>query len=162
MSAEKKDKKGDKQQNVQQTPPEASASTNLLPEEEGEYGAVRISENVIAAVVRKYTLEVKGVVRFATGSIVGGLAEMIGRRSAESSVVVDLDGDAVNIAVTLVLEFGVPIPEVAALVQDVIRSRVEELTGKHVTKVDVIVQDLENPRAEAEADEGKSGESEGE
>jgi len=119
-------------------------------EEEDEGGTIRISENVIAAVVRKYTLEVQGVVRFATGSIVGGLAEMIGRKSAEGSVVVDLEGDSVDITVTLILEFGVKIPEVAALVQDVIRSRVEELTGKHVNRVNVIVQDLEEVVREKE------------
>ena len=120
-------------------------------EEEDEGGSIRISENVIAAVVRKYTLEVQGVVRFATASIVGGIAEMIGRKSAEGSVVVDLDGDSVDISVTLILEFGVKIPEVAALVQDVIKSRVEELTGKHVNKVNVIVQDLEEVIHEEEA-----------
>jgi uncharacterized alkaline shock family protein YloU len=121
--------------------------------EENDGGVIRISENVIAAVVRRYTLEVAGVVRFASGSIVGGLAEMIGRRNYESSVVVDIDGDSVNIAVTLILEFGVKIPEVAALVQDVIRSQVEELTGKQVNKVDVIVQDLEEVAEEPEAAE---------
>ncbi len=125
-------------------------ATGMLTEEDNDSGAIRISENVIAAVVRKYTLEVKGVIRFASGSIVGGLAEMIGRKNYEGSVSVELEGDAVNIAVTLVLEFGVRIPEVATLVQDIIQTRVEELTGKHVTKVDVIVQDLEELPAENE------------
>ena len=100
-------------------------------------------------------LEVSGVVRFASGSIVGGIAEMIGRKNYESSVLVDLDGDAVNISVTLILEFGVKIPEIAALVQDVIRSRVEELTGKHVTKVDVIVQNLEDTTEKEQEPEPK-------
>lgn len=120
------------------------AQGEILTADENDIGSVRISENVIAAVVRKYTLEVDGVVRFASASLVGGLAEMIGRRSQDSSVAVRLDGDAVNIGVTLVLRFGVQIPEVAGLVQDVIRSRVEELTGKHVSAVNVIVQDLED------------------
>jgi len=113
-----------------------------------ETGSIRISENVIAAVVRKYTMEVKGVARFASNTLVSGIAEMIGRRSSESNVVVDVDGDAVSISVTLVLHFGVRIPEVAALVQDVVRTRVEELTGKQVGKVNVVVQDLEEPGAE--------------
>lgn len=119
---------------------------------ETEDGKIRISENVIAAVVRRYVLEVEGVVRFASASLVSGLAEMIGRRNQEGSVVVKLEGDAVNISVTLILEFGVKIPEVAELVQNVIRSRVEELTGKHVTSVDVIVQDLEEPASEEEGE----------
>jgi uncharacterized alkaline shock family protein YloU len=115
-----------------------------LVAEENEDGTIRISENVISAVVRKYTLQVDGVVRFASTSLVGGLAEMIGRRTQDSSIAVQLDGNAVNITVTLVMRFGVNVPDVATAVQDVIRKRVEDLTGKHVTCVDVVVQDLED------------------
>lgn len=112
-------------------------------EETDEQGTIRISENVIAAVVRKYVLAVGGVVRFASGGLVGGLADMLGRKSHEGSVVVDIEKEAVSITVTLILEFGVRIPDVASTVQDVVREKVEELTGKHVAKVNVIVQDLE-------------------
>jgi uncharacterized alkaline shock family protein YloU len=54
----------------------------------------------------------------------------------------------VNIGVTLVLEFGVHIPTVATLVQDVVREKVEQLTGKQVMRVNVTVQDLEEPSAD--------------
>lgn len=133
--------------------PENQQPSELITGQETEDGTIRISENVIAAVVRRYVLEVEGVARFASGSLVGGLAEMIGRRNQEGSVIVRLEGDAVNISVTLILEFGVKVPDVAGLVQDVVRSRVEELTGKHVTSVDVIVQDLEEPASEEEGEQ---------
>lgn len=113
-------------------------------DEETDGGTIKISENVIAAVVRKYSLEVDGVVRFASGGIVGGIAGMIAKRNYESSMVIDLDEDTVNISVTLVFRFGVRIPDVAQAVQDVIRARVEELTGKHVSRVNVLVHDLED------------------
>ena len=137
----------------------ARPPASVPPEEheEGGLDAIGISENVVAAVVRKYTLEVDGVVRFASSTIGGGLAVMIGRKSSESSVVVAIDGDAVSISVTLVLEFGIKVPGVAALVQDVIRSRVEDLTGMHVVSVNVNVQDLEEktrpPKAGANSGE---------
>ena len=121
------------------------------PEDNGdETNSLRISENVIAAVVRKYTLEIEGVVRFASSSLVGGIAEMIGRKSHESSIVVDIDNDSVNISVTLVLQFGVRIPDVAAVVQEVLRLRVEEITGKRVGKVDVLIQDLDEASPDKE------------
>lgn len=130
--------------------PPVAPEADLIPSEENDDGSIKISENVIAAVVRKYTLEVDGVIRFASSTIVGGLAEMIGRRNQEGSVAVQIEGEAVNIVVTLILQFGVKVPEIASLVQDVIRSRVEELTGKYVTSVDVIVQDLEDVTEEKE------------
>jgi uncharacterized alkaline shock family protein YloU len=119
-------------------------SDAMIMEEDGDGGTIKISENVIAAVVRKYTLEVDGVVRFASSGLVGGLAGMIAKRSYESSMVIDLDEDSVNISVTLVFRFGVRIPDVAQAVQDVVRLRVEELTGKHVNRVNVLVHDLED------------------
>jgi len=121
-----------------------ASGTDLLLEGENDGGTIQISENVIAAVVRRYALEVDGVVRFAASSIVGGLAEMIGKKSHESNTQVAIEDDIVSISVTLVLEFGVRIPEVAGMVQDVVRSRVEELTGKQVVRVNVLVQDLED------------------
>lgn len=126
---------------------QATPIIDAVPKEKdtGDDGidSIRISENVIASVTRKYVLEIDGVVRFHTGSIVSGLAEMIGRKSQDRSVVVTLDGDAVHIGVNLVLRFGVKVPEVASQVQETIRHQVEELTGKHVTGVRVTVQDLQ-------------------
>ena len=132
-----------------------SASLTAIPGEETDYGSTRISESVFAALVRRYTLEIEGVLRFASGSLMGGLAEMFGRRGGDSSIVVKFDGDSVDIAVTLVIKFGAKIPEVSELVQSVIRNRIEEFTGKHVNKVDVIIQDIEE-EIEEENEENKN------
>lgn len=116
---------------------------DITDDKGGNGGAIKIADSVIAAVVRKYVLEVPGVVRFATTSPLSGLAEMLGRRTSEGSIVVNIENESLlNIAVTLVLEFGVRIPEVAGLVQNVITTKVEEITGKHVAAVNVIVQDM--------------------
>lgn len=131
--------------------PIPARTPRLYGEDDSEFGSVRISENVIAAIVRKYVLEAAGVVRFATGGTISGLAEMIGKQTTESSITVELESETVRISVHLILRFGSHIPDVAASVQEIVRTRVEEATGKRVTRVDVLVQDLEEvPPAEWE------------
>jgi uncharacterized alkaline shock family protein YloU len=112
-------------------------------EDHGE-GTIRISEDVIAAIVRKSALEIPGVARFGTSTLAGGLAEMIGRKTRDSSIVVDLDAGQVAVSVNLVLAFGCRIPEVAATVREAIRKSVEEMTGMRVTRVNVTIQNLED------------------
>jgi uncharacterized alkaline shock family protein YloU len=128
----------------------ASREATMISEDENDTGAIRISENVVAAIVHKYVLEVEGVVRFASGSLVGNIGEFFGRPDPEKKLQVDLADECVNISVSLVLEFGVHIPTVASEVQTVVRTKVEELTGKQVMKVNVTVQDLEDPKTQGE------------
>lgn len=127
------------------SPVPRGASPGAGREDPPEGDSIRISENVISSIVRKYTLEVEGVVRFATNSIVSGLAQMIGQKSQDSNIVVDLDGDSVTLSVNLVMAFGVNVSEVAAKVQEVTRLKVQEMTGKKVARVNVTVQDLDDP-----------------
>ncbi len=138
----------------------ADVSFDLLAENGDWTGNIKISDSVIATIVRKYALEVPGVVRFASGSLVSGLTEMLSKKVPESSPVrVELEGDAVIIVVRLVLEFGVQIRDVATMVQDVIKDRVEKLSGNHVARVDVIVQDLEELPEAAESQQDLPAES---
>jgi len=148
-----------KAKNIASHPPvdpiTASREATMISEDENDTGAIRISENVVAAIVHKYVLEVEGVVRFASGSLVGNIGEFFGRPDPEKKLQVDLEDECVNISVSLVLEFGVHIPSVAGEVQDVVRAKVEELTGKQVMRVNVTVQDLEDPKTEAADDEAE-------
>ena len=151
MPAKKQNTATSKNESV---PPVPDVPQVTAVEDEGD-GVINISENVIASVVRKYTLEIDGVIRFSAGGLVSGLADLIGRRSSEgSSINVNFaDDGSVQISVTLVLRFGVRVAEVAGLVREVIRSRVEDLTGKHVSKVNVMVADLEEQEPELTLEE---------
>ncbi|MDD4098278.1 MAG: Asp23/Gls24 family envelope stress response protein [Lentisphaeria bacterium] len=109
-----------------------------------ENGYIQISNNVIAAIVRKYTLGVEGVVRFASQSIMDGLADILSRRSYERSIAIDLQETGAEITLTLILQFGAIIPEVSQAVQTIVREKVKELTGYEVTKVNVNIAELED------------------
>ena len=105
-------------------------------------GTIQISENVIAAVVRRYSLSVPGVARLAGQSIVGGLADMFGKRINDKSIVVELADERVNLTVHSISKFGEHVPPVATHVPDVCRKYVVELTGQHVGCIDVVVTNL--------------------
>lgn len=115
----------------------------------GELGAVRIHNNVIAVIARLATLKVPGVVEM-TGSIVEGLAGMIGKKkqSDRGGVHIDAEEDAIVIDITVNLEYGVRIPHVAWQIQNDVREEVEKMTGKLVSSVNVIVQGVELPEGE--------------
>lgn len=127
--------------------------SDILMEETNDTGVIRISEDVIIAVIKHYTLTIEGVVRFSTGGFASGLAEMFGKKNTESSVKLEMEGDYVNVAVALILQFGVSVPEVAAEVQDVIREKVEEFTGKRVNRIDVTVRALAKSQKEQDAED---------
>lgn len=124
----------------------------ILMEETNDTGVIRISEDVIISVIKHYTLTIEGVIRFASGGFASGLAEMFGKKSSESSVQLEMEGDYVNVAVALIIQFGVSVPEIAAQVQEVIREKVEEITGKSVNRVDVTIRDLAMKSSKEEKD----------
>ncbi len=125
-----------------------------------DLGAIRIHNNVIAVIARLATLKVPGVVEM-TGSIVDGLAGMMGRKRVgdKGGVHIDVDDEAIIIDITVNLEYGVRIPHVAWQIQNDVREAVEKMTGKMVKAVNVVVQSVQLPgdeESEAESAEESS------
>lgn len=123
-----------------------------------ELGAIRIHNNVIAVIARLATLKVPGVVEM-TGSIVEGIAGMIGgkKNTDKGGVHIDIDDEAIVVDITVNLEYGVRIPHVAWQIQNDVREAVEKMTGKPIKAVNVVVQGVQLPE-EAEQLTGRVGE----
>jgi uncharacterized alkaline shock family protein YloU len=109
-----------------------------------ELGSVQIHNHVIATITRLAALKVPGVMDMS-GGIVDGLAGMIGKKSADRGIRVDFEDGAVVIEVNVVLEYGVRIPHVAWQVQSEVRQAVEQMTGKTVKAVNVLIQSVRTP-----------------
>jgi len=131
---------------------EAVQNTALI--EGSEMGDVKIHENVISALVRQATLEQEGVSRLAGSALVDDIANLVGsRRMQARAITVELAEDnRVNIEIKINLLFGYRIPEVAERVQKAVIKTVEDVTGMVVPKVNVLVQEIEDP-AEKEDDD---------
>lgn len=114
------------------------------PAEEGD--SLQISDAVLGNIIRRYTLEVDGVIRFRNQGLIDGVWDMISSRASDRSMGVAKTPDGgIIITVTLVMRFGVRIHEVAKEVQTTLRSKIEELTGCVVKRINVNVSDLEEP-----------------
>ncbi|PSR35234.1 MAG: Asp23/Gls24 family envelope stress response protein [Sulfobacillus benefaciens] len=101
--------------------------------------SIQIANDVIAAIAGLAATEVDGVVGM-TGGLAGGLSEMLGKRDPTKGVKLDVKDNLVGFDLYLVVQFGKKIPEVASRVQEQVKIQVENMTGLHVTHVNIHVQ----------------------
>jgi uncharacterized alkaline shock family protein YloU len=113
--------------------------SNDRPDEGSDLGDIMVHHGVIAVIARIAALKVPGVVEMS-GSFTDGIANMIGRNSGERGVRVDLQGQNVDLEVNIVIEYGAKIPQVAWAVQNEVRRAIEEMTGKKVGAVNILIQ----------------------
>ena len=141
------DKKENEKEVIEVEPvaaPVNTAPVDINVASDTDRGIVQISNGVISAVVKKYTLEVPGVVRFQQQGMLDGLFDVLSKRPIDRSIELDLQESGAIITLTLILRFGVCIPEVCQNIQDTIKEKVETLTGYPVAKVNVNVVDLDD------------------
>ena len=110
-----------------------------------EFGAVQIHNSVIAAIARLAALRVPGVAEMS-GGLVDGRASVIGKKSNDRGIRVEVADEGVKIEMNVIMEYGVRIPHVAWQVQNEVRQAVEQMTGKGVKSVQVIVQGVKMPQ----------------
>ena len=99
-------------------------------------GNIKISEEVIATITEIAVKEIKGVCG-TSSSLAGEIKQKLGKKSYGKGVKVTFDEETVVIDVSLVVEFGVRIQEVAWEVQGNVKKQVESMTSLSVDKVNV-------------------------
>jgi uncharacterized alkaline shock family protein YloU len=127
------------------------------PEDENDLGLIHIHNSVIAVIARMAAVKVPGVVDLV-GSIVDGIAGIVGRKPNDRGVHVEIVENGIVLELNLVVEYGVNIPKVAWQVQTEVRQAVERMTGKAVKGVNVVVQNILVPKEEKPAPDGEPGE----
>ena len=110
-------------------------------EDASKEDVTRINNEVISTIAGIALSEIPGVAAISTG-LVGGI---LGRKSVAKGIKVETTDDEVKIDVTVILEYGTRIPEVAGQIQSKIRKAIEEMTGKYVQSVNVTVQGIKMP-----------------
>jgi len=106
-----------------------------------DLGKIQIADEVIQIIAGLAASEVDGVVDM-TGSFAGGLTEsLLGRKNLSKGVRVTFEeGEkSCSVGLSLVLDFGVNIPDTCQEVQEHVKRAVEGMTGLDVTGINVHV-----------------------
>ncbi len=111
----------------------------VISEEKNGLGSIRIADDVVRIIAGLAASEVSGVVSMS-GGVVGGIAEKLGRKNLSKGVKVEVGEKEAAVDLYIVVEYGSSIPEVAAKIQDVVKSAIERMTGLAVVEVNVNVQ----------------------
>ncbi|PYG86817.1 putative alkaline shock family protein YloU [Ruminiclostridium sufflavum DSM 19573] len=104
-----------------------------------DYGSVKISEEVVAIIAGIAATDVSGVAGMS-GGIVGGIAEILGRKNLSKGVKVEVGEKEAAIDLYIIVEFGARIPEVAWNIQEKVKIAVQTMTGLNVIEVNIHVQ----------------------
>ncbi|MFY9114293.1 MAG: Asp23/Gls24 family envelope stress response protein [Dethiobacteria bacterium] len=123
-----------------------------IPDKYPEIGSLRIADEVVAIIAGMTAIEVPGVAGMS-GGIVGGIAEALGKKNLAKGIKVEMGEEEVVINISIIVNFGARIPDVAWEVQDNVKNAVEKLTGLKVSKVNIHVQGILFPSKKAAAEE---------
>lgn len=116
---------------------------NLEEVIENDGSGIKISDEVVAIIASMAASEVKGVANMS-GGLVGGISEILGKKT--KGVKVQVGEKETTIDISLIVEYGARIPDVAWEVQNKVKTQVECMTGLKVVSVNVIVQGVNFPK----------------
>ena len=105
-----------------------------------EMGAVQIRNDVIGSIAALAAQEVEGVTGVWKGTFLPGL---LGR----SGVRVEAQESEAKIWIPLIVEYGMNLPHVAAMVQDRVREAVEQMTQLNAVEVNVSIHQIKPRRS---------------
>jgi len=111
----------------------------------GGIGEVHITEEVVTKIAALAATEVDGV-RSMTGGITHESVEKLGIKNLAKAVKIEFDDDAVTVDLNLNMEYDKNILETSKVVQDKVKSSIENMTGLTVTEVNIHIAgvDMEN------------------
>ena len=110
--------------------------------ERTEIGEIQIAPEVIEVIAGLATIEVEGIAGMS-GGFAGGIAELLGRKNLSKGVKVEVGQREAAVDVSVIVEYGSRLPEVASAVQRDVKRSIEMMTGLSVIEVNVHVHDVQ-------------------
>lgn len=114
---------------------EMNKSTYVL-ENGGDFGSVKIANDVVAMIAGLAATEVNGVSAMA-GNITNELMGKVGMKKQMKGVKVDILDKTVSVELAVNLEYGFNIPTTCSKVQEKVKNAIETMTGLEVADVNI-------------------------
>lgn len=108
-------------------------------------GTVTFATDVVAKMAGLAATEVEGVASMSATS--SGFADIFSRRTQSSrnftkGVKIAIENNRVLVDVSIIVEYGTPVPDVASNIQENVKKAIETMSGLDVQSVDVHVQGM--------------------
>ncbi|MDD4362802.1 MAG: Asp23/Gls24 family envelope stress response protein [Atribacterota bacterium] len=108
-----------------------------------DLGEIKIAPEVLANIVSRIVINTKGVVGLVSGSK-SGIGTLLGVKETEEGIKVDLiNNKTMSTYISVVIEYGSTIIEVAKNIQSLLKKEIEKNTGIAVQSVDVNVMGIQ-------------------
>ncbi len=127
----------------------AEENKTVKEQEAQKSGSVNISNDVVSIVASLAAGSVKGVSGMVS-SMSGGIAELLGKKNMSKGVKVSVSDKDVTLNLSIIVEYGAKIPDVAWEIQEKVKSEVEAMTGLNVVAVNVSVEGVNVPKNDAD------------
>ncbi|HBH12830.1 MAG TPA: Asp23/Gls24 family envelope stress response protein [Clostridiales bacterium] len=111
-------------------------------------GQVKISVDVISIIASIAAAEIDGVNAAASG-FVEGISSLFTKKNYTKGIKVEMKDNDASIDLSITVDYGYKIQDVATKVQQKVKTEVENMTGLNVTSVGVNVQNVVIPKEEA-------------
>jgi uncharacterized alkaline shock family protein YloU len=109
-------------------------------------GEIKIAPEVLATIVSRTVIDIQGVAGLVAHSK-SGFGTLLGVKEMEEGIKVDLiDGKHMSVFISVIVEYGSVIIDVAKNIQSVVKSEIENKTGLIVKSIDVNIMGIQMPR----------------
>lgn len=109
------------------------------PTNNNDYGKTIIANEVVAVIAGLAASEIPGVASMSSG-FVDDITSTLGMKNSKRGVKVELIDDVAKIGVSIVVDYGVRIPEVADNIRSSVIEAVQSMTGLTVDEVNIYIQ----------------------
>ncbi|MFP4661894.1 MAG: Asp23/Gls24 family envelope stress response protein [Halanaerobiales bacterium] len=112
-------------------------------------GTIKIANEVVAIIASLAASEIEGVASMS-GGVGSGIAEMLGHKKG---VKVENGDEECIIDLSVVVEYGISIPDVAENIQQNVKDAIESMTGLNAVEINIHVQGVNFPNEEESEEE---------